>query len=183
MVWQNAENFSSRAAVICDLTSRGKTEKEKAVYTDAVLETGLAVALYNMKNDCGVILSFYDRETEQSRDLPIEHTEHLYGAARIAAVIKEYEGEPSFYRECKRHFADGTKNAAVLITPHGNNDLAKLAEELSSVTEVRVLLTGEAEEGVIKYMNTLRNVTVTEINPFDTAEGLSAAFGKPYRNY
>jgi len=183
MVWQNAENMSSHAVVICDLTACGESENERALYTDAVLESGLAMSLYNLKNDCSGMLAFYDGTARQSRNFPIEHLYHLYGAAHFSARVKEYEGEPSFYEECKKLFTDNTKNAAVLITPHGNKELAKLAEDLSAITDVRILLTGEAEEGVKRYMETLRNVTVAEIDPFNIEEGLNKAVKKLYRKY
>lgn len=183
MVWQNAENLSSHAAVLCDLTAFGGTEKERAAYTDAVLEAGLSMSLYNLKNDCNGVLSFYDGSAGISRDFPIEHLSHLYAAAYIAATVKEYEGEPSFYEECRRHFTDNTKNAAILITPHGDKALARLAEELAAVTDVRVLLTGEADESVKRYLGTIRNVTVAEIDPFNLGEGLNEAVRKLYRKY
>lgn len=183
MVWQNAENMSSHAVVLCDLTAFGDSEKERALYTDAVLEAGLALSLYNLKNDCNGVLSFYDGAAKLSRNFPIEHLSHLYGAAYIAAVITEYEGEPSFYEECKKHFTDNTRNAAILITPHGDRELVKLAEELAAITDVRILLTGEAEEGVKRYMSTLRNVTVAEIDPSDISAGLNEAVRKLYRKY
>lgn len=183
MVWQNAENMSSHAVVVCDLTACGDSEKERAVYADAVLEAGLAVSLYNLKNDCGGVLSFYDSQAGQSRDFPVEHLSHLYSIAFTAATVKEYRGEPSFYEQCKRHFTEGTRDAAILITPHGGRELARLAEELSAVTDVRILLTGEAEEGVKRYINTLRNVAVSEIDSFDISAGLSEAVKKLYGKY
>lgn len=61
--------------------------------------------------------------------------------------------------------------------------MARLAEDLSALTDVRILLIGEAEEGVRRYLDTLRNVTVSEIDPSDIAEGIHEAIGKLYRNY
>ncbi len=180
MVWQNAENLSSQAVIVCDLISRGETEKEKAAYTDAVLESALAVALYNMKNDCGSLLSFYNADKGQMTDINTEHMSHLYNAAYMAATVKDYKGEPSFYSSCKRHFTDITKSAAILVTPHGNKELAKLAEELAALSEVRILLLGEAETGVKRYLDTLRNVAVAEVDPFNIDAEIDEAIRKLY---
>ncbi len=183
MVWQNAENLSSQAVIACDLISRGETEREKAAYTDAVIESALAAALYNMKNDCGSLISFYDTDKGQITDINAEHLSHLYNAAYTAATVKAYIGEPSFYAACKRHFTDSIKSAAILITPHGDNTLAELAEELSAVSEVRILLIGEAEAGVKKYLDTLRNVAVAEVNPFDIDSDINEAVRKLFGKF
>ncbi len=183
MVWQNAENLSSRAVIVCDLISRGETDKEKAAYTDAVLESALAVALYNLKNDCGSLISFYDADKGRSTDINTEHLSHLYGAAYKTATVRNYNGEPSYYSVCKQHFTDSTQSTAVLITPHGDHKLAKLAEELAAVSEVKILLLGEAEKGVQRYLETLRNVAAAELDPFDIDAGIGDAVRKLYGKF
>lgn len=184
MVWQNAENLSSRSVIVCDLTACGgeASEAERAAYTDAVLESALAVALYNLKNDCAVLISFYDFGEQKSEDIPVGHMSHLYRAAYLAATVREYEGEPSFYTECRKHFTDsGSVNgSAVLITHRGSAELAKLAEDLSAVSNVQVLLAGEAEKGVSAYLERLRNVTFACLDPWNVAAELPAAIEKLY---
>ncbi len=113
-------------------------------------------------------------------DINTEHMSHLYNAAYMAATVKDYKGEPSFYSSCKRHFTDSTKSAAILVTPHGNKELAKLAEELAALSEVRILLLGEVETGVKRYLDTLRNVAVAEADPFNIDAEIDEAVRKLY---
>ncbi|MBD5113723.1 MAG: DUF58 domain-containing protein [Ruminococcaceae bacterium] len=182
MVWQNAENLSSQSVIVCDMTAFGATEKDRAVYTDAVLESALAVALYNLKNDCNSLISFYDFKSQKTENIPIEHLSHLYNAASVSATVNSYDGEPSFYTECKKHFTDNksVKGSAVLITHHGDRELVKLAEELAVFSDVLILIAGETEKGVSRYIKGLRNVTVAELDPWNVAQELPAAVGKIY---
>lgn len=182
MVWQNAENLSSQSVIVCDMTYSGTTDKENAAYTDAVLESALAVALYNLKNNCNSLISFYNFKSQKTENIPIEHLSHLYKAASLAATVNSYEGEPSFYTECKKHFTDNNsvKGTAVLITSHCDRELAKLAEELAVFSDVLIIMTGEAEKGVSQYIKSMRNVTVAELDPWNVARDLPAAVGKLY---
>lgn len=182
MVWQNAENLASQSVIVCDMTHCGDTDKEKAVHTDAVLESALAVALYNLKNNCNSLISFYDIKSQKTENIPIEHLSHLYKTASLAAAVNSYEGEPSFYTECKKHFTDNNsvKGTAVLITPHCDRELAKLAEELAVFSDVLILMTGEAEKGISQYIKSIRNVTVAELDPWNVVRDLPTAVGTLY---
>ncbi|MCM1054573.1 MAG: DUF58 domain-containing protein [Bacteroides sp.] len=182
MVWQNAENLSSQSVIVCDMTDCGSSEKERAAHTDAVLEAALAVALYNLKNDCKSLISFYDSEGQKTENIPVEHMSHLYKAALLAATVSSCGDEPSFYTECKKHFTDniGVKGTAVLITHHGDRALAALAEELSVFSDVLILIAGDTEKGVSNYMGSIRNVRLAELDPWNVAAELPAAVSKIY---
>lgn len=175
MVWQNTESFSMQTVTLCDLTLCGTTEKEQAANTDAVIESALAAALYNIKNDCGSLISFYNPDSGQITNVNAECLSHLYDVAYAAASLKGYAGNPDFYSVCKHYFISNTKSSAILITPHGDRRLAELAEELSAFSEVRILLIGKSEAPVKKYLDALRNVAVAEINPFDTDSDIGRA--------
>lgn len=173
MVWQNAENLSAHSVIICDMTSYGNSEKEKAILTDAILESALAVALYNLKNDCKSMISFYDPEERKTENIPIEHLSHLYKAAFMAATVESYEGEPTFRDECRKHLSD--KGSVVLITHRGDKELARTAEELAAFSNVYILLTGEAEDNVGRYVQTIRNVKMSQIDPWNIVPGITEA--------
>ncbi len=55
-----------------------------------------------------------------------------------------------------------------------------MAEELAALSEVRILLLGEAETGVKKYLDTLRNVAVAEVDPFNIDAEIDEAVRKLY---
>ena len=166
MVWQTTKGQASEISVLCDLSEAGA---DKA---DAIIEAGLAVCLYNMKCGKASVLCCYDRKLCDTRMIPIQLFDALYSAQEETAALTSYEPEP-YFPAWARSVLGGRESSAVLITHTADPDLAKLAEELSAVSPVAVLLTG-ASEGEHR-LSRLNNVRHAVINPENIRNEISKA--------
>lgn len=182
MVWQTVNNMSELTLVICDMSEHSDNPSENIIYTDAVLEAALSLSFYNLKKDIQSVICYHDPTENKTENIPISHLSQLYDAASHTARAKTYSGEPSYYYECKKQFGEKSGGAVtVLITHRGDSQLAKLAEEISTFSRVNILLTGEADEGVEKYINTMRNVRIASVNPDKMLSQLPEAINRIYK--
>lgn len=158
MVWQATKGQASEISVLCDLTEAGADK------TDAIIEAGLAVCMYNMKCGKASVLCCYDSKLCDTRLIPIPLLESLYSAQEETAVLTTYESEP-YFPVWARSVLGGRENsaAAVIITHTVSPDLVKLAEELSVDSPVAVLLIGVGEGE--HRLSRLKNVRHAVINP------------------
>ena len=168
MVWQTTKGQASEITVLCDMTDAGP---DKA---DCVVEAGLAVCLYHLKNEKSSALCLYDREKAGTVSIPITQPGLLYNAQEETAKLKPYPPEPYFPDWARSTLSDRENpEAVVLITHTMDPALGKLAEELSADSPVAVLIVGNGEG--MHRLSGLRNVRCARLNPENIQNEISRA--------
>lgn len=169
MVWQTVKNCSPKIYIVCDLTKPAFDERYGSALTDCILEAALTLSLYNIKNDRLSVLSYYDYEKAISQRMTVSDLNQLYEASEEAARVKSYIGEYGFSEEARKPFLEGdNESVIILITHRGDNELAKLAEELSRIKSFNLIMIGKAEEQAENYIKNLKNINyvTADINDF-----------------
>ncbi|MCM1298060.1 MAG: DUF58 domain-containing protein [Firmicutes bacterium] len=159
----------------------GAADRTNALYSDGILETALAVAFYNIKNDRKTYISYFDGKEKKRTLLPAGSLEQIYTAVEIAAGIKTYSGKPEFADEAKSVFLNNSGKGAVLITHCRDMSIAKLAEELRALSEFALIIVGRPEENVRKYIENLSGVRFAVIDPENPSAEIPAAVKKIYK--
>lgn len=181
MVWQTVKNSSSKIYIVCDLTKPALDEIHGSVLTDCILEAALALSLFNIKNDRQSILSYYDYEKAISQRMAISDLNQLYKASEEAARVKSYIGEHGFDEEARKPFMEGdSESVIILITHRGDNELAKLAEELSLIRSFNLIVIGKAEAQADNYIKNLKNINYVTADTDDFLNEISKAVSKIY---
>ena len=76
----------------------------------------------------------------------------------IAAKVKSYSGKPEFAEEAKKILIDNSGKGVVLITHCKDMRAARLAEELRAYCEFSLIIVGNPEENVRRYIEKLSGV-------------------------
>lgn len=169
MVWQTVKNRSPRVYIVCDLTKPPVDEKQGSMLTDCILEAALALCLYGIKRDRQGILSYYDYEKAISQSMVISDLNQVYKASEEIARVKSYIGEHGFAEEARKPFINGENDSIIILITHsGDNELAKLAEELSLIKGFNLIVMGKAEPQADNYIRNLKNINyvTADINDF-----------------
>lgn len=156
-------------------------DRTNCLYSDGIWEAALAIAFYNAKNDRKTYISYFDGEEKQRIVLPAENAEQIYGAAEISAKAKTYSGKPEFSEEAKNILIDNSGKGVVLITHCKDMRAARLAEELRAYCEFALIIVGNPEENVRKYIEALSGVKFACINPENPSREIPAAIRKIYK--
>lgn len=181
MVWQTVKNSSPKIYIVCDLTKPALDERQGAVLTDCILEAALAFSLFNIKNDRQSILSYYDYEKAISQRILISNLNQIYKASEETARVKSYVGEHGFAEEARKPFMEGdSESVIILITHRGDNELAKLAEELSLIKRFNLFVIGKAEAQADNYIKNLKNINYVTADTDDFRNEISKAVSKIY---
>lgn len=159
MVWQTVKNGLPKIYIVCDLTKPALDEIRGTELTDCILEAALALCLFNLKNDRLSILSYYDFEKAISQRFSVSDLNHIYSASEEIARVKSYIGEHGFAEEARKPFMEGDgESVIVLITHRGDDELAKLAEELSLIRSFSLFVIGKTEARADNYIKNLKNI-------------------------
>lgn len=181
MVWQTVKNRASSVYIVCDLTKPLLDDRQSSLLTDCILEAAFALSLYNLKRDRQSVLSYYDCEKSISQSLLISDLNHIYKASEEAARVKSYQIGRSFAEEAKKPFFNSdSESVIILITHKADNELAKLAEELSLIRNFNLLVIGKAEEEADRYIKNLKNINYVTADTNDFQNELSKAISKIY---
>lgn len=181
MVWQTVKNCSPKAYIVCDLTRPMSDEVQGAVLTDCILETALALSLFNIRQDRQSVLSYYDSEKAISQKILISDMNQIYKASEEIARVKSYVGEHGFDEEARKPFIDtDNESIIILITHRGDGQMAKLAEELASIKSFSLILMGKAEPQADNYIKNLKNINYITASPTDFRNEISNAVSKIY---
>lgn len=156
-------------------------DRTNCLYSDGIWETALAIAFYNAKNDRKTYISYYDGTEKQRILLPAENPEQIFGAVEISAKVKSYSGKPEFAEEAKKILIDNSGKGVVLITHCKDMRAARLAEELRAYCEFSLIIVGNPEENVRRYIEKLSGVRFACINPENPSEEIPAAIKKIYK--
>lgn len=159
----------------------GAAERTNCLYSDGILETALAIAFYNTKNDRKTYIDYFDGAEKQRTVLPAGTLEQIYTAVEITAKTKTYNGKPDFAEEAKSVFLNNSGKGAVLITHCKDMKIARLAEELRALSEFALIIVGRPEENVKRYIENLGGVRFACINPENPSEEIPAAVKKIYK--
>lgn len=160
----------------------GAADRTNALYSDGIMETALAVAFYNTKNDRKSYIAYFDGGENQRTVIPAENAEQIYTAAEIIAKTKTYNGKPDFAEEAKSIFLNNSGKGAVIITHCRDMKIVGLAEELRALSEFALIIVGRPEENVRKYIAGLSGVRFACINPENPMEEIPAAVKKIYKS-
>lgn len=181
MVWQTVKNCLPKIYIVCDLTKPAMDEKHGAALTDCILEAALAISLFNIRNDRLSILSYYDCEKAISQRITVSDLNQMYKASEEIARVKSYIGEHGFDEEARKPFMEGdSESVIILITHRGDNELAKLAEELSRIRSFNLILIGRAEAQADSYIKNLKNIKYVTADTYDFRNEISKAVSKIY---
>lgn len=174
MVWQSTKGQASDITVLCDMTDAG------AHAADAVLETALAVCLFNLKRGRSSVICLYDPDMQGTRCIPVTSFDTLQEAQQLTARLNTYAGNPDFVSQVKSVITERDKtDSAVLITHSAGSDLARLAEELSAEASVSVLQIGRNETG--QFPANPSRIKYAEIDPRNIRDDISRALHVVYR--
>lgn len=181
MVWQTVKNCSPKVYIVCDLTKPQLDEIQGAFLTDCILETALALSLFNIRHDRQSELYYFDNEKSVSQRIIISDMNQLYNASEEIAKIKSYVGGHGFAEEAKKPFVNAdNESVVILITHRGDNEMAKLAEELSFIKDFSLILIGQAQPQADNYIKNLNNINYITANPNNFRNEISNAVSKIY---
>lgn len=181
MVWQSIKNKVSQVRIICDMSNHGLNETENALFSDAVLEAAFAISLFNIRHERHTILSYYDCTNKLTQEIAVSNISELYKTAETAAKIKNYYGDPDFFRLAKESFGNENKNSdIVLITHTGDQSLARLTEKLSETEGFTLVLIGNAESETDAYIRKFKNVNYAVVKPENFFAEISQAISNIY---
>lgn len=176
MVWQQTKGQEDRIIIFCDLKNCGSSRDEKAVYSDAALELGLAAALICVKRDVQTVICCFDRKNSCVKYLPVLAPQDISQAAVLMASLEAYEEGFDLTDTANEAFsAEGNFSGAMFITRRADSRLLSMMKNICVERRISLLLTEKADEETQAQLELLSDVRTAQADPENISDEVSKA--------